>query len=214
MNKALIRIYQNREQATELAKQLIDDGVNAYVADNSGAVDLTFSNSKINEEFQVLVDGHQYVDAMNFLVERAEKELHHIPEDHYLYSFTDEEIMDVLRDFDEWNEVDIALSSKIAKDRNLPITSMVIDDKKDSVEPNDQIGIIVIAYILLLIAPIVSAIIGWILAYYKKQDKQGSLYYVYSERAQKQGKIVMWLGIIFLALFVLAIVFRDVAYYM
>ena len=55
------------------------------------------------------------------LDEVAEKQITEVGNDHYLFSFTDEELLDVVRKADEWNALDRTLARKLLAQRGKPV---------------------------------------------------------------------------------------------
>lgn len=62
--------------------------------------------------------------------EELENEVKQITDEHYLYSFADKDILDIIANQNDWTKEEVKLALKIAKDRNLDLSAQSIKSAK------------------------------------------------------------------------------------
>jgi hypothetical protein len=146
-------------------------------------------------------------EKVNQLLRADENEdVSEVGKDYYLYSFTDDELMEVITKADEWSPFDFLLARKILaeKGKNLTDEDIAALSKKRiealAVTDPPQTGWIVIGYICALAGGLLGVFIGWYLSTFKKTLPNGEQVYEYSERDRKHGKRIFYIGIIVLTL--------------
>ena len=106
------RTFKDEHPATDLAQWLQERGVEAQVADTSVSFDPSFSNSGLNKEWAVRIAPEDFSKAGNLLRDYYAAQVDAIPADYYLFEFSDEELMDILKKPDEWGDLDYVLARR------------------------------------------------------------------------------------------------------
>ncbi len=136
-----------------------------------------------------------------------------LPEDYYLFSFSNNELIEVIQKKDEWNEIDYLLAIKLLKNRGVEITSEDIEKtQKDRLsqlkKPEKSARSWIIAgYIIAMLGGLLGFIIGYVLLTQKKTLPNGERVYEYIESDRKHGKNILYVGIIFFIFNVIYILF-------
>lgn len=112
---AVFRKIASLEQAKEFQCFLKEKGINSAIVDNSPAVDLSFSGNTLLNEVQLFIEQSEFEHAQKILDEQAEEQLKNIDTDHYLFSFSKEELYELLLKPDEWSRLDVKLAKKTPK---------------------------------------------------------------------------------------------------
>ena len=192
------RTFNDPALLKELMSILDAQSIPYQVEDTAGSFDVTFSNSLIKECFLKL-QGEDFDKVNSLLNTLAIEQVGLIEEDHYLFSFSDDELIDLLKKKDEWNELDAVLAERILNKRGRIIDiKQINNERKVELSATREFSLlwIVLGYISLLVMPIVSAFIGWVLFAHKKTLPNGDRINAYTISNQKHGKALLILGVL------------------
>lgn len=132
-----------------------------------------------------------------------------IDNQHYLFDFSDEELIEVLVKEEEWSEFDINLTVQILKERGKKIDGDFLNHikklrKEVQSEPDEhQKGWIIAGYGFVIGGGVFSLIIGYYLAMSKKRLDSGEKVYKFSEADRKHGQYIIILGLIFSTIYII-----------
>src|SRR5688572_12712891 len=107
-----IQKFSNKDSARELA-EFLDEQKIAFLIDDTGNFDPTFSNSELGKEYRVKVNKDDFERANTILLQAASEQINNVEKDYYLFQFTDEELIDVVLKSDEWGKLDYLLALKL-----------------------------------------------------------------------------------------------------
>jgi hypothetical protein len=124
---SIFRRFSNLEQANELKELLLKNEIDCELADNVPSVDITFSGSTIQNQVEVRIHESNFKSAESVLEQDAENIIDEIDRDYYLFSFTDEELYEILLKSDEWSSFDYTLAQKILTERGKPIDKALLN---------------------------------------------------------------------------------------
>lgn len=194
--------FKDKILAEKFGRLLSDEKIEFILEDNSLSFDPTFSNNGFGKEFCIKVKKDDFEKIDKILNEKSENEITEIDSNHYLLSFSNEELIDVISKSDEWNKYDVSLAKKLLKERGKEITEEQISKIKKqriielSKPEKNQKGYIFIGYVCSFLGGFLGIFIGWHLLTFKKTLPNGNQSYVYSENDRKQGNRIVILGII------------------
>ncbi|MGE8422619.1 MAG: hypothetical protein ACN6PI_07305, partial [Sphingobacterium siyangense] len=117
----VLKRFSSLEEAQECHKLLSEKGVTTRLADNVPPVDITFSGNTVGYQYEVQIDPANFANAESILEEQEMQSLPLVEDDHYLYQFSDEELLEILQKSDEWNKLDYALAREILLKRGKEI---------------------------------------------------------------------------------------------
>lgn len=198
---SIYRTFIDKQLAGEINMILENGGISTKLVDNSPSFDISFANNPIDQEIQILIKQADFKLADELLANSSEE---NIDKDHYLYSFSTDELFEVLAKPDEWSQVDYKLSQKILIDRGEEITPVIINDyKKRRIEElekpeKSQTVWIIIGYIFALLGGFLGILIGWFIFTMKKTLPDGRKVYTYKKKDRFHGKIIFRIGLIIL----------------
>lgn len=203
---SIFRTYNDQNLAKEIDAILRNGGIITKLVDNSPSFDVSFANNKIENEIQLLISPKDFEAADELL----EKSVNELPDkEHYLYSFTTEELYEVLARPDEWNPFDYKLSQKILLERGEEITPGLIQEYKYSrikelEKPEKrQIGWIITGYIFSFLGGFIGILIGWFIANLRKTLPDGRKVSTFQKADRLHGRIIFFLGIMILTIVLL-----------
>jgi hypothetical protein len=215
-NYVLFRKFSTIEQAEELKELLDKNGIESMVADNLPPVDVTFSGSTLQNQYEVQIDQTDFEQAEQVLEKEAENIITEIDRDYYLFEFANEELYEILLKSDEWSSFDYTLAQKILIERGEKIDKKLLSSLKNErleqlAEPDgNQESWIIAGYIFAIFGGFLGLIIGYSLWTSKKTLPNGEKVYSYSEKDRKNGKYIFYIGLITTPIGFLLLVARQI----
>lgn len=199
----IFKTYRNLADAEELREFFDKHQIPSDIIDDSKqAVDSFYIGDIHQERIQFLIPQALFDKANKLLEIEAENIIKDIPDDYYLYSFSNEELYAILLKPDEWGKFDQVLSKKILASRGQTINDTLLESLgkqrlADLHKPDEENrGWIIVAYILALLGGLLGILLGYIFWNSKKTLPNGEKIYRYSEKQQGHGKIIFIIGII------------------
>lgn len=110
---SVFRKYPTILQAKELENLLNQNNIDTVLTDNIPPVDVSFSGSTLQNEYEIKIQFENFEKAEKILENEAENLIEQVDPNHYLFDFTDEELYEILLKSDEWSEFDYKLAQKI-----------------------------------------------------------------------------------------------------
>lgn len=208
-NYSVFRKYPTLEQVKNLESILNNNNITTQIADNIAPVDTSFSGSTLQNQYEIKIQLSDFEKAEKILNENAENLIDQVDKDHYLFSFTDEELYEILLKADEWNEFDYKLAQKILIQRGKSIDSQLLNAlKKQRLETlskpeENQKPWIIAGYIFAILGGFLGILIGYSLWTSKKTLPNGSQVYSYTEKDRMHGKNIFYIGIILLPFYII-----------
>jgi hypothetical protein len=198
--------FNDQNSALELGEFFKEKNIEYLIEDNSLSFDPTFANNGFGIEFCIKLKKEDFEKGYDLLKEKSEIEFFDIDNDHYLLSFSDDELLDVIVKRDEWSAFDVSLAEKLLKERGKEVSQDKIEELKNnrilelSKPEEGQRIYIIIGYITAFLGGFLGVFIGWHLATYKKTLPNGERIYAYSDNDRKQGNRILKIGGIFLVI--------------
>lgn len=191
--------------ANQMAERLTAAGLFCLVRDDRNRFDVSFAFNQIEPAVTLELYGKDFRKAERILETFYEHRLDSVESDYYLFSFTDDELLDIIARPDEWGRMDYILAQKILADRDHPLDAATLEKMRSDrtavlaqPEPTRREWI-VLGYVLALAGGVFGFITGGILATQKKTLPDGTRRFVYSSRDRRSGRRIFalsWVGII------------------
>jgi hypothetical protein len=197
--------------AEALAETLRENDIEYMIQEESSGFDPSMSMSRAAVDYAVKVRPEDFDRIREILLEQEEKDTADVDKDYYLFSFTDDELMDVVTKADEWSTFDVVLARKILAERGKTITDKDIAEiEEERIEElkkpeGSQSTWIIVGYLAALLGGVLGIFIGWFLANGKKTLPDGERVYLYSEHDRRHGRIIFYLSLV---LFIAAVAIR------
>jgi hypothetical protein len=207
--------FNDKGQAMELGSLLDKNKIEYILEDNSPRLDASFGGGELSKEYAIKLRKEDFEPVNHLLIEASVNDLDSIDKNYYLFSFTNEELRDVIVKKDEWNAFDFLLAQKLLSDRGKAISEEELSTLQDQrlgelAQPEKpQSATIIAGYIFALLGGIVGIIIGWYLSTNKKTLPNGDSVYIYSESDRRHGRIIIALGIAVLIIGLIIKVFTN-----
>ena len=192
--------------AEELAEQLEQRKIEYTIEEEVTGFDPSLVMSNEAKYYAVKIKSKDFETVNELLKENEETNTGEIDKDYYLFSFTDDELMDVITKADEWSPFDVVLARKLLAERGKEISEQKIatlhearieELKKPEVS---QTTYIMAGYLFAMLGGVLGFFIGWHLSGYKKTLPDGERVYGYTENDRWHGRLIFYLSFIGLAL--------------
>jgi hypothetical protein len=209
--------FASAEAAQPLLAALERQGIAALTAFDNGQVafDPSFANNQLTSKFTVKLALADFEQASQVLADLDKDALSQANPNHYLFTFSDEELFDLLVKPDEWSSFDVALASQLLRKRGRDISPDTLKLLRQHrvaklAEPDrDHTIWIRSGYVSALLGGLLGFFIGYHLYAHRNQLPDGRRVYAYSPKDRVHGLRIMTLGAIMLLLFVGLRVFQE-----
>lgn len=194
------RKYPSAEHAQGIVDLLEANQIEYSIEKTAPLFDVTFAQNQQSEEIVIKLKATDFKKADGFLEQMADETYKTIENDHYLFNFTDQELMDVVVKPYEWNAFDYQLAQKILKDRGKEVNIEVVNAiKKKNLEEMTQTEAAPTAwiwagYLLSLMGGLLGFFIGWHLMSHSKVLPTGEKKKAFDANTRKHGERIMIVG--------------------
>ena len=199
------KTFYNKELAEDFATVLTQDNIPFLIEEDALVFDASFANHPLNRETYLKVRQRDFVKAHEAYNRYFAAQIDKANDNYYLFSFTDDELREIIAKPDEWGEFDYHLAQKILKDRGVGVSveeKAVLSSQRYEdlrTEEDENVSNIVGYYILSLLIFPVGLMIGWLWSYSKKTLPNGRRIYVYKPSVRRHGKIILVISTALLA---------------
>jgi hypothetical protein len=185
------------------------------VENHNKIFDTAFINNPMRNDFRIMLSPDDFTKADKILGDYYENLLNNVSKEYYLFSFSNTELIEIVRKPDEWGDLDYQLAQNILKDRGSEITEAELKDLKEiriealSSPPKSQIELVVLGYALILFGGFaffyglkfwpfgfpLATIFGALLSQTKKTLPTGEIIYFFNLNDKKHGNIIFNIGL-------------------
>lgn len=159
--------------------------------------------SDVMDEVKIPSDKFEMVNRI--ISETTTVNLDELDPDHYLLSYTDEELEAILRNPDEWGNQDYLLARKILEKRGITFSNEELESFRKA-----RIALLarpekvpqawrIAGYFFALLGGFFGVLIGLAISQSKKTLPDGSRVYTYDDATRKTGKTIIYLSLIVFA---------------
>jgi hypothetical protein len=188
--------------ANELAELLEEHNIPYLIEEDTSGFDPSMVMSNAQVDYAVKIQQKDFNQVNELQKKYEEKNIEGIDKDYYLFSFTDDELLEVVTKADEWSTFDVVLARKILTDRGknisdadlAKINQQRIEELK--VPETGQTTWIILGYIFALVGGVLGLFIGWHLKSHKKTLPDGEKVYAYTEADRWHGKIIFYIAVV------------------
>jgi hypothetical protein len=203
--------FNDKDNAIYLAGLLKEHDIDVQLEDYTTPFDPSFANNEQTKEFRLKIREEDFEKADGIQLEISGQLLENIDRDYHLFTFSNDELLEILAKSDEWSKFDYLLAWKILAERGKPIDEDRLNKLKrrrikslSKPEGNQNISIIA-GYILSVSGGLPGIIIGWFLSTHKKTLPNGSRVYGYTPDVRKHGRRIVLLGVVIFVVWVIVV---------
>ena len=201
--------FYSEEEASVLSELFSQAGIDNMIVKGKPIVDELIVGQDMGNKIFLKIKSSDFNKANKILETQITNNISQIDSDHYLYSFSNEELFEIISKPDEWSKQDFLLAKRILHERGVSLSEKDVSDMtwKRIVEigkpEKGSLFWIAIGYILSL-----GGLFGFFfgLAYLnaKKILPDGSRVYVYDESTRNHGRNILVISCIFIGIDILA----------
>ena len=197
------RKYKTEEEAILLIELLKSNDIEHYIEDISSAFDITFTGGTESEDkIAIKLKSADFEKVDNLLYKTAIDYIDLLGKDHYLFDFSDDELLEILENYDEWSKTDFILAQKILNDRGKNITDEKVQELKDKKiaelrkPEKGHKGWLIFGFISAILGGLIGIFIGYHLFKFKKSIPNGEKVYAYDTETRRIGLRIFYIGLI------------------
>jgi hypothetical protein len=197
------------ESAFEITTILTNKGIPFKVEDTSKNFDASFSMNKADKSIMIFLDPKDFEKANSIIDNELVLNKNEINKEHFLYSFSTDELLDVIKNTEEWHPLDVKLAKEILKDRNYNLSDEVLHTLKKEKEnelkepEKNDIAWIIIGYLFSVLGGFIGFFIAYHLMTNKKTLPNGESIYSYSKSDRLHGRNMLIIASLSLLFFIL-----------
>jgi hypothetical protein len=124
------RSFNDKPLAIELYQKLSEAGIPVAWEDTEGFFDVTFANNEILHLYYVKLKQEDFKKADVILTNSVMEGDHQPIGDYYLFSFSNDELIDVLKNPHEWNAFDLYWARKILASKDIELNEDELNQVK------------------------------------------------------------------------------------
>jgi hypothetical protein len=207
--------FENKFEVEEIIEILEKNKIEFQVENftNSGPL---FSNIDINIEYKLKIRSKDFIVVDQLYIAFAEHQIKDFGNDYYLFDFENEELLDIIKNKDEWGVLDYSLALKILNERGVSIDTDKLEAIK--IERLEELGkeqkdfkLLFFGYVFLILSvlelcflkniyfPIGSLLVGFvigsIIGYSKVTLPNGERKFIYKKKYRLQGIVILILNL-------------------
>lgn len=209
--------FSDAASAEALRDNLIAHGIEAQLFDNSPSFDVTFSGNTLQNQYQISIRHNDFERAKQLLRNEVRETVQQMDEDHYLFSFSMEELYEIIFRPDEWSEFDVQLATRILKERGESIDeNRIASIQEERIQELAQPEVmptywVNLGYVAAIFGGIIGIAFGWYLVNAIKSLPNGDRIKAYTKDVQRHGNRIFILGIASFAVWLLIAILLNFA---
>ena len=208
------RIFPDNETAQDLALVLKEANIPYLIEEDALVFDASYANHPLNRDYRLKLRQEDFGRANEVLEIYYKEQLDKVDPDYYLFSFTDEELQEILAKPDEWGHLDYQLAMVILQKRGKALQPQQTQELREKrlgelTKPEGVSGSsLLFAYVFGILFFPVGIFIGWNWANARKTLPDGNKVPVYTAAVQKHGLVIF---VVAVALLILTVVGKMLA---
>jgi hypothetical protein len=203
--------YENLRDFSDLLSSM---GIENRMQDNNHSYVSIVGYNEIDIPYGINIRQKDFPQADLLLETFYQDQVPGIDRDYYLFSETDEELLQIIRQPYDFGKLDLVLARHILNERGISVSEKDIKDSKEA-QVASEMKIIPVSrlklffgYFLALVFPIAGVIIGISIYYNRTLLPNGERFYLHKPSDRRQAKIIILICILYLPVFVLLETFK------
>ena len=202
------RQYNSAEEAAAIVAKLEAVGIQGLLSDNQPAFDATFAYNSAQRLYTLSLSPSDKQRAEALLAQWAEVEAQYVDPDHYLLTFTVDELYDVLRHPAEWDILDVKIATRLLRERGHKVTdsdlAQLRAQETAALAQSVPVGWVwlVNGYLFAMMGGAFGILIGYFIRNAHKTLPDGSKVWLHPESDRRHGKYMIVIGVVMFFMFV------------
>jgi len=193
--------YKTEEEAISLIDLLKSNEIEYYAENISPAVDITFTGgTELEDKIAIKLKSSDFEKVDSLLSKIATDNIDLVDKDHYLFDFSNDELFEILENYNEWSKTDFVLAQKILNDRGEKISDDKIQELKNKKiselrQPEKgHKGWLIFGFISAIFGGLLGVFIGYHHFKFKKSIPTGEKVYAYDTETRRTGLRMFYVG--------------------
>jgi hypothetical protein len=197
-----LRFYETKEKAEEIQQFLFQQEINSKIFEHSDNLGREFVGESPSFKYELLIHEKDHRKASQLLKASALNELNDIDPNYFLFDYSNDELIEILVEQDEWSELDILISEKILSERGVIVDEeeLALNRQRREEElaapEKKQLGWVIFGYVCVIMIPFVGIITGVSLWKTRKRLPNGNKVPYYDTTVRKNGQIIFYASIV------------------
>jgi hypothetical protein len=202
MELVTYRSFTESDRAMAMGEILRANEIPHTITEDRESLDSLYGDKQYRRHYFVKIRKEDFHTVDVILLKHSSQFLDTVDHEHYLFTFSNEELYDILAKPDEWNEFDYLLAQRILDNRGEKVDISVIEklrsDRIKELAKPDEKGQqwIAIGYIFAFFGGVLGIIIGWHLQSFRKTLPDGNQVYAFNANDRMHGFRILVLGIV------------------
>lgn len=209
------RTFKEPNEAEHFAGWLADQGIDVVTQRIQPPFESPIHGTAYTTDYEVRIPAEDFTHADALLKAYYVKRLDALDEDYYLFSFTDNELIDIIRHPDQWGDIDYILAHRLLKERGIEMDDEQIKILKDQrikelakPEKTDP-GLIYAGYAALIAGGLLGIMIGWYIVKATKTLPDGRKVQQYGVADRAHGYRMVYAGVACFCISLLYVFYRS-----
>ncbi len=191
------KVHTN-EEAQELVKLFTAANIECIIEAERDPLDKVYAGDSLDPFIAVKIPHDYFEKANKVMQQQAQSQLDDINPDYYLFNFTNDELLDVLKDPNEWNYLDQALAKKLLAERKVDIPVNTVDLISAPAFTPYRLGTatLIVEYVASILFAFAGIFIGVFTLVAYKALKDGSKVKMYDHETRTNATIMLCIGVV------------------
>lgn len=204
--------YNNPEEAGVLVEILKKNNIEYELTSDTPSSDVLFAGNTMTEEIQINIKEQDFETVTKLQEEINVITAETLEKDYYLFEFSDDELLDLLKNPDEWSLNDYHWAREILTIRGKDVDDGTIEkwqnDRLENLSQTETVSLkyLILAWFFCLMGGFIGIFMGRHLSSYKKLLPNGQKIYGFNQKDRKKGYqisiagfivLLIWIGILF-----------------
>lgn len=196
------RSFDSRVEAAAMQALLSKNGIPSSLEENKTVFDTAIVGVPNTQSFIVKIPQDNFLTANAVLEQAVNLDELEVEDDYYLLSFSDQELLDLVKKKDEWGEFDYALARKLLAERGIPLTDVDVKrmekERVQTLLKADAVRVeyIIAGYLVAVFSTLIAVAVGLYLVTAYRRLPDGRTAHKYNDRARLHGKCIMALSVL------------------
>jgi hypothetical protein len=170
-------------------------------------IDTVITGTRSDDLYQLRIPSDRFEEVNRLLESVTQVDLNEIDKDYYLFSFSDDELKDILLKADEWSPRDYVLARKLLQQKGIPVSDNDLAlYKKQRLEelakPEElKMGWRLLMYAFTFTGGLIGIFMGLAAWQSKKTLPDGSKVYTYNKKSRQLALFIMIVSAVIFAVF-------------
>lgn len=196
------RKYDNRDEAQAVLDLLATHRIPGIISEEHQMLDRNLIGQQFELPYVVKIAPDQFTAAEDALLQAVDVNAITPEADYYLLSFSDEELLDLVKKKDEWGNYDYALALQLLKERGIDISvqdvRMLQQERVQTLgkQHHDSLVWMIVGYLSAFAGGMLGLFIGLFMANFKKTLPDGSRMHAFSPQSRRHGVLMSIIAVV------------------